>query len=299
MRNRLLLALGCTLLAGINATGKEPGTGSLKRNLELTIAPYMATVGIAITDLEDNSTVLVNNNHRYPMQSVYKFPLAIYILNLVDKGELKLNQVVHIKKEQLERDTWGPLARENKDVDVKLSELLRLSVSVSDNNACDILFKLAGGTRFVHQYYRDLGINGIAISATESEMHSAWSAQYNNWCQPSAMQEILRLFYEGKLLSKKSNDYLMKLMVESENSTRRIKGELPKDVVVAHKTGTSSMNEAKIIAATNDVGIITLPNGHHLAIVVYVSDYKGGVTTGENIIASVAKCAWDYYTAKK
>ncbi len=298
MKKKLLQALAYILL-GLHVTAKEPDATLLKRNLELTIAPYMATVGIAVMDMEDKNTILVNNNHHYPMQSVYKFPLAIYILHMVDKGELKAEQVIHVKKEALEKDTWGPLANATNDVDIKLSELLRLAVSVSDNNACDILLKLAGGTRIVHQYYRELGIKGIVFSATEAEMHAAWPVQYNNWCQPSAMLELLKLFQEGKLLSQKSNDYLMKLMVESENSPKRIKGQLPKETVVAHKTGTSGTNDAGLTAATNDVGIITLPNGHHLAIVVFVSDYKGGYSTGEQIIASVAKCTWDHYTAKK
>ncbi len=300
MKNRLLLIVSCILTINHTAFAQNFDPQNLKKDLELTVAPYMAKVGIALMDIEDKSTVLVNNNHRYPMQSVYKFPLAIYILDKVDKGELSLTKNVHVRQEQLRTDTWSPLAKKfaGRDINVTVAELLNYAVSKSDNNACDILFELAGGTRYVHQYFQGLNIKDMVISATEAEMHSSWPVQYNNWCQPSAMLEILRLFYEGRLLSENNTKYLMRLMVKSENSTKRIMGKLPAGTIVAHKTGTSVANEKGITAATNDVGIITLPNGHHLAIVVYVSDYTGGYEQGEQIIASVAKCAWDHYTGK-
>lgn len=299
MKRTALLLFICWI-ATIPLHAKDPGS-TLKKNLELTIAPFKGIVGIAVNELETGETVLINNMHHYPMQSTYKFPLAIYILDMVDRGNLKTDQVVHVKKQQMHRNTWSPLWDKypDTDFDITVGELLDYSVSKSDNNACDLLFKLAGGTRFVHQYFRNARITGIAITATEAEMHGPWQIQYNNWCQPSAMLELLKRFYEGKFLSKNSNEFLMKLMTESENSAKRIKGQLPEGTIVSHKTGTSGANDRGMIAATNDIGIVTLPNGHHVAIVVFASDYKGSYTDGEKIIAEVAKCAWDYYTSKK
>ncbi|MBV8391372.1 MAG: class A beta-lactamase, partial [Mucilaginibacter sp.] len=47
--------------------------------------------------------------------------------------------------------------------------------------------------------------------------------------------------------------------------------------------------------ATNDVGIITLPNGKHLAIAVLVCNSKADETTRDLVIAQIAKAAWDFY----
>ena len=86
-------------------------------------------------------------------------------------------------------------------------------------------------------------------------------------------------------------------MTESANPADRIKGKLPAGAVVAHKTGSSARNY-DLIAATNDIGIVTLPNGRHFAIVVFVSDYKGGYERGGNLIAQIARLAWDAYLDK-
>jgi len=48
-----------------------------------------------------------------------------------------------------------------------------------------------------------------------------------------------------------------------------------------------------ITAATNDIGIITLPNGRHLAIAVFVSDSPTDEVTREGVIARIAKAIWD------
>ena len=75
----------------------------------------------------------------------------------------------------------------------------------------------------------------------------------------------------------------------------RIKGQLPEGTIVAHKTGSSDTNEEGIIGAANDIGIVTLPNGRHFAISVFVTNSKENDETNEKIISDIAKAAWDYF----
>ena len=77
-----------------------------------------------------------------------------------------------------------------------------------------------------------------------------------------------------QLLTKLSPDrdtLLLKWMMESTPGPKRIKGLLPSGTVVAHKTGASG-TDSGLTRATNDVGLVTLPDGRHLAIAVFVSD---------------------------
>ena len=64
---------------------------------------------------------------------------------------------------------------------------------------------------------------------------------------------------------------------------------------VAHKTGTSRTVDG-VTAATNDVGLVTLPKGRHLAIAVFVSDSGANDAVREEVIAKVAKAAWDEWS---
>jgi beta-lactamase class A len=67
---------------------------------------------------------------------------------------------------------------------------------------------------------------------------------------------------------------------------------LPAGTVVAHKTGTGGTRNG-ITSATNDIGIITLPDGRHLAVAAFVSDSAANDDTRDSIIARLAKAAWD------
>jgi beta-lactamase class A len=67
---------------------------------------------------------------------------------------------------------------------------------------------------------------------------------------------------------------------------------------VAHKTGSSGPNPEGITAAVNDIGIVTLPNGKHYAISVFISRSEENKVVNEGIIADISKIVWDYFVAK-
>jgi beta-lactamase class A len=269
----------------------------LKSEIEAISKQAKGIVGVGIMDLKTRETLLINQYHKFPMQSTFKFPLAMAMLNLIDKGKYKLDQKIHVKKAELDPETHSPMRdkRPDQDFDITIGELLSYSVSESDNNACDILFQLAGGTKKVNDYIHSLGVKDIAIVATEREMKAGWNVQYGNFARPSAYLQLLEIVYQGKSLSKASNEYLWKTMVEGPTGLKRIKGQLPKGTVVAHKTGTSGTNDKGVAAATNDLGIVKIPNGKDIAIVMFVSDATADIDTRELVIAQIAKAAWNYY----
>lgn len=81
-------------------------------------------------------------------------------------------------------------------------------------------------------------------------------------------------------------------MTDTHTGEHRPKGLLPPNAVVAHKTGTSGQHNG-ITNATNDAGLITLPNGSKLAIAVFVADSPENETVREKVIAQIARAIWD------
>ena len=298
---KVLFSFAVVLLTitGDSVFAQKPAD-DFRRKIEKIIPEAKGTVGVAIMGLEDRETFLFNEGLRYPMQSVYKFPLAMAVLDQVDKGKLSLNQKIRVTPKDLLPDTWSPIREKypKGNIDLKLSEVLSYTVSQSDNNGCDILFRLLGGPQKVDAYVQSLGVKSIVIAATEEEMHKEWNVQFTNWCKPRAMLRLLDILYKGKSLTKTSNDFLLKIMTETTSGPNKIKGLLPKNAQVAHKTGLSDTKDG-ILAATNDAGIMTLPNGEHVAIVVFVSNTPVDEKTRDGVIAQISKAAWDYFLAKK
>ena len=298
--NRSVFILGLIIFT-ICSRGIFAQTNNLKAKISSIINQAKGHVGVAIIGLENHDTLTINNNYKYPMQSVYKFPLALYVLSRIDKRKLSLDQKIHLTKGNLLPNTWSPLRKKypNADADVTLREVLNYTITESDNNGCDILFKLAGGTAKVNKYIRSLGIKGMAIAATEREMHSAWEVQYKNYSTPFAMGRLFYKFALDNILSSSSKNLLWNLLANNVLGSNRIPGQLPAETIVAHKTGTSDVNDKGITAATNDAGIITLPNGKHFVIVVFISDSPDKDETRNKVIADIAKDVWDDYSTNE
>jgi beta-lactamase class A len=166
-------------------------------------------------------------------------------------------------------------------------------VSNSDNTACDALIDLLGGPQIINNYMHAIGANDIIITVNEATMHKDSQAQYTNWCEPQQMMYLLYNLYNGKYLSKPNTDLLIKLMQATNTSAKRIKGLLPEGTVVARKSGSSGTNKAGMTAASNDVGIIYLPNSKHLIMAAFVSDAKAKDSVIDLTIARIAKAAYD------
>jgi len=86
---------------------------------------------------------------------------------------------------------------------------------------------------------------------------------------------------------------LLSLMTATPTGPHQLKGLLPAGTVVAHKTGGSGTVNG-LTRATNDAGLITLPDGRHLSVVVFVSDTRADTATRDRIIARIARAAWDH-----
>ena len=275
------------------------GQTELRQELENIIATKNATIGISIKNIETKDTLSINGTLNAPLMSIFKFHIALATLNLVDKGKLSLKQKIFIKKEELHENTWSPIRDEypNGNMYLTLDQLLRYTVSHSDNNGCDILLKLIGGTETVQLFINKQGIKDFTIKLNEREMQT-WESFYINSTTPLATTEILEIFYKGQVLKKKTTKYLYQIMVDCSRGITWMKAGLPEGTELAHRTGISDRNENNLRAAMNDVGIFKIPNGNHIILSIYLKNITEERDVTEKTIADIAKATWNYYTNK-
>jgi len=284
----------------------EPSQNEVLKNSQLQnqlaqiASAAKGKVGIAVALLETGETVSLNPHDHFPMQSVYKLPISMAVMKQVDSGKIKLDQKVRVTKDDFgSRGQHSPIRDQNPHgVELSVSELLRYAISESDGTASDVLMKLAGGPAAIQAYLAELKITDMIVLNTEKEIGQDWQTQYRNWAAPEAAVALLRALHERQGISESSQVLLLKFMAESTPGAKRLKGLLPAGTIVAHKTGTSGTQKGNT-AATNDIGIITLPNGEHLAIVVFVSDSPANEATREGVIAKVAKALWDRFGGER
>lgn len=259
--------------------------------LHAVIKDKKLRVGVAVLDMKTGELTEINGRENFPLQSVFKFHIAAKVLDDVDKGKLRLDQQIEIGASEILENLWSPLRDEHgkKDMSMRLDSLISYMVTVSDNSACDILLRRIGGPDSVNQYIRSLGITGTRIEVNEEDMQRDWETQFRNITTPVSMVETLKKFYLREFLSGNMHDFLWAQMANSSTGKKRLKAGIPAGATVAHKTGTSGRNAEGLSAATNDAGVILLPDGHAYIIAVFVTDSQESDEVNEKVIADIAK----------
>lgn len=268
----------------------------LKKEISKITEGKKATVAVSVLGID--FPFQYNNNNaekKLPMQSVFKYHIALAVLDLVDQGKLSLDQKVFIKKSELLPNTWSPIREKNPEgnFEMPISELIEYSVAMSDNVGCDVLLRLIGGPKVVHDFLISKGAKDTQIVYNEELMQSAWKNQYENYTTMKSATRLLKDFYKGKILSKKSTEFLLAVMYRTSTGLNKIVEQLPKYAKVAHKTGSSGKNDAGLTGAENDIAIITLPNGKTYAIAIFVSDSTESYDVNCKMISDISKVVFE------
>ncbi len=272
----------------------------LEQDLAAIAIDAKGEVGIAAVVLETGDAAQLNADERFPMQSVYKLPIAMAVLEEVRRGRRGLDEKVGVTKDDMVRKGMrSPLRDANPDGgEYTIRELVRLSMVESDGTASDVLMRVLGEEGNTQAFLTRIGIFEIKVVDPTKEIGREWNIQYRNYATPAAAVELLR-WLKVSVEAADAVDaedpvwpLLVQFMTESKTGVRRIQGQLPKGTLVANKTGTSGTQNG-ITPATNDIGIIELPDGRHIAIAVFVSDSTANEATREAVIARMAKAVWD------
>jgi len=158
----------------------------------------------------------------------------------------------------------------------------------SDNTSSDKLLELVGGPRIVTAQMYAYGFNNIDIKYSSREF--AAHREKPNLGTAVDLAMLLAKLQQGGLLQPPQVSLLLGLMDRARTGgERRLRANLPAGTEVAEKTGTGENT-------TNDVGLITLPDGKgHLAIAVLINGSKLATADQEKLIAEIARTAYDAY----
>jgi beta-lactamase class A len=271
---------------------------------EVALRAKPGVLGVGVMNLENESTYSLNGDRPFPMQSVFKAPLGAAVLAQVDLGKVSLDEIITIEDKDLS-PPYSPVADAypaRKTYTVR--ELLVAAVGGSDNTAADVLMKRIGGPGSVTAWLQFNKIVALRVDRYERQLQPelagmpsfrpAWKgeqaysaalhavpllerrtatlkylADREDTSTPRAALDFLHLLATGALLSKDSTRLLLQIMTDSPTGAGRIKAALPAGARWAHKTG-SARTDLGLTPATNDIGILTMPDGRRYAVAVFL-----------------------------
>ena len=308
VRKTVVLAvinLGAAAAVGIMAgliykplhEGRNDG---LEGRIESLLDTVDAHAGVAVvSDSGDTVSVIKGGGNRFAMMIVVKFHQALAVCRWLRDSRIPLDEKVHVRAEDLRGDTYSPLRdRYREGGYFSFGELLEYTLAYSDNNACDILFGITGGPRYVQEYVQSLGICDSGIECTEADMHADPGNCYRNWSSPLSSALLCDWFYGCRDVDEYSRfvwDTMTGCATGKSRIPRYISGKVD---AIAHKTGTGDISEDGRIMAVNDVGIVVMPDGRHFSIAVFIEDASCTMAECEELIAGVTALVCDWFSGR-
>jgi beta-lactamase class A len=326
-----LLLLGCSGDVSMRSSRLEPPPVAHDSELETRLAAVSSRidglVAVSVRCLPSGARASIHGSERLPMMSVFKLPLAVVALSLVEEGRMGLDNAVPIAASEL-RPGISPIAKdwERGEHAPKLGTLLERVLIDSDNTAGDKLVTLEGGGAAVTRRLRELGMAGIDIAEQEIEINArlrcpgrtppaeGWTfpaidacpaapasvllaaAEHEvrsapNGATSDALVEMLARLDRGDVLTSRSRAWLWDTLARTQTGSHRLKALLPAGARVEHRTGTGDTVEG-VNVATNDVGVLTTPRGERIAIAVLVAGSRADEQARERVIAELGRTAF-------
>ncbi|HUI80969.1 MAG TPA: class A beta-lactamase [Bryobacteraceae bacterium] len=289
-------------------------------------------VGAAARLVGSDHTVHWNGDQSFPLASVCKLPIAMNLLAMVDEGKIAIDQSVRVLPQDVYPEVSEVAKRWPQRQEFPLSELLELMVAKSDNTAVQTLFRIGGGAPALAARFQEWRVAGIRIDRSEEQITfdtmgvehyppiEQWTGDLfleltakttpemryrglqrlltdpRDSATPEATVQLLSRLFQGEVLSQAGTARLVEILKSTTTFPTRLKGLLPPGTIVAHKTGSSG-TEKGLTGATNDVGVIFLPNAAgQLAVAVYLRGSTRDGATRDRIIARMARAAFDAWT---
>jgi beta-lactamase class A len=296
----------------------------LQRDLTAIAKGFDGKVGIAVAQAGCDWLVGERTDQFFPQQSVSKLWVAISTLDAVDRGRLRLDEPVTLRPEDQvvfnQPMRWTVLKQGS--LTLPAATMMRDALSLSDNMANDKLLWRVGGPDHVRAVLAERGISGIRFGPGERLLQSGiaglqWTPDLANGfnfeqararvpmdrrqmllgsyiadppdgATPSGIARALGLLAQGQLLSANSTDVLLDIMAHSRSGPMRLKGAMPHDWTVYHKTGTGQELQG-LATGYNDVAIFQAPDGTRYGVAVMIGETRLPIKARMEMMQAVSR----------
>lgn len=290
-RKLVLTAVAVILLTACRqreAVGHDYRTG-LEKELTAIADSAKGDVGIAL--IYDGDTLTVNNDAIYPMMSVFKLHQAVALCRMFEENGTSLDSVMTLRRSELDPHTWSPMLKDHSGevISLPMRRLLEYTLIESDNNASNEMF-----VRLMSPAACDSVIAGIIprgsfeIRFNEAEMQDDHSRAYSNRTSPLGAAILIDRLFTDTLVGKSYQDFIKSALLRCQTGPDKISAALSETegITIGHKTGSGYRDENGRLTASNDVAFISLPDGRHYALAVFVKDFDG---TDAEAAATIAR----------
>ncbi|GGW40228.1 serine hydrolase [Arenibacter certesii] len=300
--NSLKTTFSITLLALILILSSCQEKASKKERLKKTIKTQIdtidGTVAIAFYSLsEPKDSLYINVDEKFHAASTMKVPVMIELFKQANEGKINLNDSIVLKNEfksivdgslysmDINEDS-DDIIYQQIDTKVALKDLMHSMITISSNLATNVLIELVDAKK-VTATMRELGAEKIEVLRGVEDL-KAYEKGLSNSTTARDLMIIMKSIANTNAGNQKDCEAMIAILKDQQHKNV-IPFYLPKEVKVAHKTGS-------ITGVHHDAGIVYLPDGRSYVLVLLSKNLKD-FDKGTVQLAKISKTVYDYVSS--
>ncbi|MTI39269.1 serine hydrolase [Fulvivirga lutimaris] len=296
---RLKTASVCVFLSSLlffsSCQEKDSKMEQLERTVMAQIDSIDGTVAVAFYSLtEPKDSLYINIGEKFHAASTMKVPVIIELFKQAAEGKLDLNDSILLKNEFKSivdgslysmdiNDDSDDIIYQQINTKVALKDLMYSMITVSSNLATNVLIELVDAKK-VTATMRDLGAKDIEVLRGVEDI-KAYDQGLSNSTTARDLMVILESIANNRAGSQKDCEVMITILKDQQFNDI-IPKYLPKEVTVAHKTGS-------ITGVHHDAGIVYLPDGGAYVLVL-LSKNLNDFNKGTEQLAKISKTFYDF-----
>jgi beta-lactamase class A len=298
MIKRISLIVSLVFLVSCAQNSKKK-LNDLSKTIASQISNIEGNVAVAFLDLNDSKNkLLINVDEKFHAASTMKVPVMIELYKQQAAGKINLNDSILLKNE-FKSIVDGSLYKmdigEDSDDVIyskigtyqKMYDLMYSMIILSSNLATNVLIEVVDAKKTTATM-RELGAANIEVLRGVEDI-KAYRKGLSNSTTAKDLLVIMKSIAEGKAGTQEHCDKMISIL-KDQKWNDMIPKYLPKEVEVAHKTGS-------ITGVHHDAAIVYLPNGKSYVLVLLSKNLKD-FDKGTDQLAKISKSFYDFMINK-
>ena len=287
------MLMSLSLLCLLPTFGDEPIP--LRSRLIDLSADHKGKVAIACVHLGTGERFDQNSDAVMPTASLIKIAIMAEAYWQAKEGKVKLDEMLTLSKDDMVQGAGVLTEHFSAGATFSLRDAVRLMIVFSDNTATNMVLDKIGiknvNARMAALGLKETRINAKVFKGSTTSVDPDRTKKYGlGSTTANEMLTLLKMLHANELVSAEASKAMlghMKKCDDKEKFTRF----LPKELVVAHKTGS-------VTNARTDAGIIYLKEGP-VALCVLTNDNEDKTFTADNagnrLCADIAKVVVEHF----
>ncbi len=280
----------------LSAFAQKPSIETLKENIRTKLTTVEGVFAVGFKDLQTHQTLFINEKENFHAASTMKTPVMIEVFKQAKANKFKLTDSVLVKNEFKSIVDGSPFSLDigddsadgmYKKIGQKMTiyDLTYQMIIVSSNLATNILIDLVDAKK-ANATMREFGANDIQVRRGVED-DKAFNLGLNNSVTAYDLLLIFEKIAKREAVDAAASDAMTRILFD-QKFNEILPAKLPKEVKVAHKTGS-------ITGVQHDSGIVFLPDGRKYVLILL----SKGLVKGKSSIGAFAEISEMIYNFVK